>query len=197
MDDAGDRRLKWIDFDDSLRHARAMHGRTFPIRVSDAAARRSGGTLRLPALLLPRLAPNAVWKNLDSRVFAWIYGLGLLPDLLISLQTRDRQSGQPHAHILVAAIYEGERYLVSMLGESSNWVQDVRATGGAACIRRRRTYPVVLTEVPPDKGAPILRAWCQVASSGRRHLPVSYDAPISAFEAIASDYPDFRIDPMP
>jgi hypothetical protein len=132
-----------------------------------------------------------------TRVFAWIYGLGLLPDLLISLQTRDRQSGQPHAHILVAAIHEGERYLVSMLGESSNWVQDVRATGGAACIRRRRTYPVVLTEVPPDKRAPIRRAWCQVASSGRRHLSVSYGAPISAFEAIASDYPDFRIDQMP
>lgn len=33
------------------------------------------------------------------------------------------------------------------------------------------------------------------ATSGRKHLPVPYDAPVSAFEAIAGDYPVFRIDP--
>jgi hypothetical protein len=44
--------------------------------------------------------------------------------------------------------------------------------------------------------APILKAWCQIATSGRRHLPVPYDAPISAFETIVTDYPVFRIDPF-
>lgn len=39
-----------------------------------------------------------------------------------------------------------------------------------------------------------LKAWVQVATSGRHHLPVSPDAPIPAFEAIAGDYPVFRID---
>jgi hypothetical protein len=58
-------------------------------------------------------------------------------------------------------------------------------------------HPVVLTEIPPDERAPVLKAWCQVAKSGRRHLPVSYDAPLSAFEAIATDYPVFRIDAVP
>ena len=53
---------------------------------------------------------------------------------------------------------------------------------------------LVLTEVKVAERAPILKAWCQFATSGRQHLPVSHDAPISAFEAIAGNYPVFRID---
>ena len=83
-----------------------------------------------------------------------------------------------------------------MLGEGSNWVQDIRATNGAAYLQRISRRPVVLTEIPTAERAPILKAWCQVATSGRRHIPVPYDAPISAFEAIAIDYPVFRIDPF-
>jgi hypothetical protein len=129
-----------------------------------------------------------------TRVFAWAAGLGLLPAVLVCLRTKDWRDGRLHAHVLVAVTYEGQRYLVSMLGEGSNWVQDVRATNGAAYIQRGGTRPVVLTEIPPAKRAPVLKVWCQVATSGRRHLPVPYDAPVSAFEAIATDYPVFRID---
>ncbi len=132
-----------------------------------------------------------------TRVFACAAGLGLLPEVVVSLRTKDRQSGRLHAHVLVAATYKSQRYLVSMLGDGSNWVQDVRAAKGAAYIKRGGTHPVVLTEIPPDKRAPILKAWCEVATSGRRHLPVAYGAPVSAFEAIAADYPVFRIDPAP
>ena len=82
-----------------------------------------------------------------------------------------------------------------MLGDNSEWVKNVRATDGAVFIKRGRSRPARLTEIPPEERAPILRAWCQVATSGRKHLPVPYDAPVSAFEAIAGDYPVFRIDP--
>jgi hypothetical protein len=84
-----------------------------------------------------------------------------------------------------------------MLGEGSNWVQNVRAMNGAAYIQRVVIRPVVLNEIPAAQRAPILKAWCQIATSGRRHLPVPYDAPVSAFEAIAPDYPVFRIDAVP
>jgi hypothetical protein len=114
--------------------------------------------------------------------------------MLLTLQTNDRRSGRVDATILVVATYQGEHYLVSMLGEGSDWVQNVRAAGGRACIKRGRSRPVQLTEIPPRERAPILKAWSQVATSGRHHLPVSHDAPISAFEAIAGDYPVFRID---
>jgi hypothetical protein len=127
---------------------------------------------------------------------AWVSGLGLLPRILLTLQTKDR-SGRICATILVVATYQGQRYLVSMLGEGSEWVKNVRAAGGIAAIKRGRSQPVQLTEIPRDERASILKAWSQVATSGRHHLPVSHDAPISAFEAIAGDYPVFRIDPAP
>ena len=82
-----------------------------------------------------------------------------------------------------------------MLGDGSEWVRNVRAAGGEAFIKRSRSRPAMLTEIPPRERAPILKAWCQVATSGRQHLPVPHDAPVPAFEAIAADYPVFRIDP--
>lgn len=132
--------------------------------------------------------------RLWSRAYAWVSGLGLLPRMLLTLQTSDRSSGRVTSTILVVATYQGQRYLVSMLGEGSEWVQNVRAAGGRASIKRGRSRPVQLTEIPPHERASILKAWAQVATSGRHHFPVSHDAPISAFETIAGDYPAFRID---
>ena len=129
-----------------------------------------------------------------SRGFAWIAGLGLTPPILVSLLVRSRHDGHLCPAILVAANYQGQRYLVSMLGEASEWVQNVRAAGGAAFVKRGRTRPVRLTEIPPAERAPILKAWSLVATSGRKHLPIPPDAPTASFEAIAPDYPAFRID---
>ena len=132
--------------------------------------------------------------RLWSRAYAWVSGLGLLPRMLLTLQTNDRSSGRINSTILVVARHQGQRYLVSMLGEGSEWVQDVRAAGGRASIKRGRSQPVQLTEIPPHERASILKAWAQVATSGRHHFPVAHDAPVSAFESIAGDYPAFRID---
>ena len=129
-----------------------------------------------------------------AKAFAWIAALGLTPPLLVTLQVKSQASNRLYSTVLAAANYQGQRYLVSMLGNSSNWVKDVRGTQGKAFIRRGRSRPVVLTEIPPEERAPILKAWCQVATSGRRHLPVQGGAPLTAFHAIASDYPVFRID---
>ena len=131
-----------------------------------------------------------------SWALAWLSGLGLTPPLLVNLQVRGRSSGRLRTTVLVATIHEGQRYLVSMLGDGSDWVRNVRAARGEAFIKRGRSRPVVLTEIPSTERAPILKAWCQLATSGRQHLPVSNDAPIAAFEGIAKDYPVFRIDPV-
>jgi len=131
-----------------------------------------------------------------SRAWAWLCGLGLAPRTLVTLQVMNRNSARLEATVLVVATYEGQRYLVSMLGDGSEWVQNVRAAGGKALIKRGRSHPVLLTEIPHRERAPILKAWCQVATSGSKHLPISHRAPTSAFEAIARDYPAFRIDPV-
>lgn len=130
-----------------------------------------------------------------SGTWAWVSGLGLTPQILLILQVKDRSTGRLRANILAVARYQAQRYLVSMLEDNSEWVQNVRAAGGKTFIKRGGSHPVMLTEIPAKGRASILKAWCQVATSGRQHLPVSYQASISDFEAIAEYYPVFRIDP--
>ena len=131
-----------------------------------------------------------IWNN----AYAWLSGLGLTPQALVTLQVKARSDGRTASVILVGANYQGRKYLVSMLGDESEWVKNVRASEGKAFIKRGRTWPILLTEIPPEQRAPILKAWSQVATSGRKHLTVSHEAPLSEFEAIATDHPVFRID---
>lgn len=133
--------------------------------------------------------------KLVTGILAWVSGLGILPPVLVTLQVRGRRSGRLRSKILVVAEYEGQRYLVSMLGNNSEWVRNVRAAGGEAFVKRGRSRPVRLTEIPAAERAPILKEYCQVATSGRYHFPVAYDAPIEEFRAVAERYPVFRIDP--
>lgn len=131
----------------------------------------------------------------SNRIWAWICGFGFTPDSLITLQVRNRSNGRLGSTILATVSHEGSRYVVSMLGENSEWVKNLRAAAGHAVIKRGRLYPVTFTELPPQDRAPVIKSWCQVAPSGRQHIPVPYDAPVSAFESIAAHYPVFRIDP--
>jgi len=53
------------------------------------------------------------------------------------------------------AHYEGQRYFVSMLGDGSEWVQNVRTSSREAFVKRGRSSLVILTEIPPEARAPI------------------------------------------
>ncbi len=90
-------------------------------------------------------------------------------------------------------LMNGERYLVSMLGKDANWVQNIQAAGGKARLRHGISEQVILEEVAIDQRAPILKRYLKLAPGARPHIPVSKDAPISDFEAIAADYPVFRV----
>ena len=136
-----------------------------------------------------------LWGRISNSVWAWFTSLGVLSPALLTLQVADRRTGQSRSTVLAVVEHEGNRYLVSMLGDTSEWVQNIRAAVGKAFIKRGSAIEVRLIEIPVEARAPVLRAWCQVALSGRRHLPVPYDAPVEAFEAISPDYPVFRIDP--
>lgn len=139
--------------------------------------------------------PTLVGRIWNS-AYAFVTGLGLTPEVLVTLQVKSWRDGRLGSTVLASARYEGHLYLVSMLGDGSEWVHNVRAASGKAFIRRGRARPVLLTELKSEERAPILKAWSQVATSGRKHLPVPHDAPLVDFEAIAADYPVFRIDPV-
>lgn len=131
--------------------------------------------------------------RITTRLWAWVTGLGIMPEIVTTLLVKDRKTGRLVGHVLVPVRLGEQTFLVSMLGDGSNWVRDVRAAAGAAFLKRGQAKPVTLIEVPAAERASILKAWCQIATSGRRHIPVAHDAPLAAFEAVAADFPVFRI----
>jgi len=133
--------------------------------------------------------------RLVNGALAWLSGLGLTPRVLLTLQVKGRRSSRLRTNVLVVTRRDGQRYLVSMLAEGSEWVRNVRAAGGEAFVKRGGLRRVKLTEVPVSERGPILKAYGDVATSGRHHFPVPHIAPVSEFDAVAERYPVFRIDP--
>jgi len=136
--------------------------------------------------------PNRV-AALLNRGLAMIGSAGLWPNRLVALEVRGRRTGRLISFPLMMADYQGERYLVAMLGEGANWAANVRAAGGLAVLRHGRREAVRLEEVDPRARAPILRRYLQVAPGARPHVPVDRRAPLAEFEQIAARYPVFRI----
>ena len=132
----------------------------------------------------------ARWLNAAS---AYIHGLGIAPNFLLTLEVRGRRSGQTIAFPLVMVLVDGERYVVSMLGEDAQWVRNVRAAAGRAVLRCGRRQPVVLDEVPPPQRARIIKAFLQRAPGARPHIRVDKDAPLAAFEPVAASIPVFHM----
>ena len=139
--------------------------------------------------------PNLLARGLNA-VWARVFATGRVPLPVATLEVVGRRSGRPVRLPVVIADLDGERYLVSMLGEDTNWVRNVRAAGHRAVLIQGRRTDVRLDEVPPDRRAPVIKRYCEVATSGRVHIPVDPGAPVSEFEAIASRYPVFRIVPL-
>ena len=109
--------------------------------------------------------PNRVAAALNW-FWAVIHALGVVPNYLITLEVRGRRSARIIRLPLVMAIVEGERYLVSMLGENVDWVRNARAAGGDVTLLYSRREEVHLEEVAADKRAPILKAYLKRAPGG-------------------------------
>lgn len=137
--------------------------------------------------------PNQLAKIINAG-WAFLHTLGIYPSRFVTLEVAGRQSGKIIRFPLAMIVLNGERYLVSMLGEEVNWVRNVRAAGGKARLRHGRSEQVLLVEVEVGQRTPILKAYLQIAPGARPHLPIDKDAPISEFEKIASQYPVFRLE---
>ncbi|HTP07641.1 MAG TPA: nitroreductase family deazaflavin-dependent oxidoreductase [Anaerolineae bacterium] len=137
--------------------------------------------------------PHTLAKILN-RGWAIVHSLGILPNYFVTLEVVGRQSGKVISFPLAMAVVNGERYLVSMLGEDANWVKNVWAAGGTATLRHGRTEHVLLQEVEVSQRAPILKVYLQRAPGARPHIPVNKDAPLAEFEKIAAQYPVFKVE---
>jgi deazaflavin-dependent oxidoreductase (nitroreductase family) len=161
--------------------AYALYSRTGAYRRGNRLFYRDGRPNRLGR------AAGDLWAAAADR--------GLSPSYLVSLETVGHRTGRRTAVPLVLADHGGERYAVSMLGERSPWVHNVRAAGGRAVLRHGGRREVHLVEVPAAERPPILKAYLARAVGGRPHIPVDPGAPLEAFERIAADFPVFRIEP--
>src|SRR5215217_4918103 len=135
--------------------------------------------------------PNRV-AQLLNRGWAMAHAAGLWPSRWVTLQVPGRRTGRTISFPLAVADYQGERYLVAMLGEGSSW----RATsgrrwsgcaapwpsrgrapgGGRSC--RAAAYP-----------APILVGGAGGSSPYTGRSP----CPVKDFERIAAQFPVFRV----
>jgi F420H(2)-dependent quinone reductase len=136
--------------------------------------------------------PNR-FARAQNRMSAVLFGAGLWPSRAAELAVRGRRSGRTVTFPVVIAELDGERYLVSMLGDDTNWVRNVRAAGGVAQLRHGRREDVRLVEVPVAERAPVLRHYLDVAPGARPHVPVPRGAPAEQFAAVADRYPVFRV----
>lgn len=136
--------------------------------------------------------PNR-FARLQNRSTAVAFAAGIVPKRAAALEIRGRRSGRVISFPVVIADFEGERYLVSMLGKHANWVRNLQAADGQAVLRHGRRETVHLDEVDSSVRAPILRRYLQVAPGARPHIPVDRRASLAEFGRIAPDYPVFRV----
>ncbi|MGE5291276.1 MAG: nitroreductase/quinone reductase family protein [Micromonosporaceae bacterium] len=132
-----------------------------------------------------------------AHLWARVFALGLMPRRWVTLEVAGRRSGRVVRFPLGMADWGGQWYLVPMLGERCNWVQNVRAADGRATLLRRRAVACRLVEVPVSERPPIIKRYLEKVPGARPHIPVSRHAPVADFQAIASRYPVFRVVPRP
>lgn len=137
--------------------------------------------------------PNRLARVLN-RISAIHFSTGLvLPTGAATLEVVGRRTGRQISFPIAITEHRGQRYVVAMLGENTNWVRNVRAAGGRAVLRHGRREGVHLDEVDVRARAPILRRYLEIAPGARPHLLVDRQAPLEEFERIAAQFPVFRI----
>jgi hypothetical protein len=115
------------------------------------------------------------------------------PAYMVELETHSPRSGRPNRVPVVIGAHAGNEYAVSMLGDRSVWVRNLRADGNAT-LRHGRRRAVRLVEVyATGEKAKAIKAYLRRAPGARPHIPIALDAPMEEFARIAADYPVFRI----
>jgi deazaflavin-dependent oxidoreductase (nitroreductase family) len=148
---------------------------------------------------------SSKYERVMNRVWYRFVAAGLVPERWpgkpvlgsTTVEVIGRKSGLMRCVPVTWVQFEGERYLVAMMGEESDWVHNARAMGGRVTLKRGRRRAVHLQEVPVDKRAAIIQAWYRRTGSStpRRYVGLDPKAALGEFEKIAPRWPVFRITP--
>jgi deazaflavin-dependent oxidoreductase (nitroreductase family) len=140
--------------------------------------------------------PGWFTKNVFNRLVALMTRAGVSVAGSRVLEVRGRKSGEWRRTPVNLLSFEGERYLVAPRGHTQ-WVRNMRASGGGRLILGRRVEPFAAVEVPDDEKVPLLRAYLKKWKweVGAFFGGVGPDAPDEELRSIAPDHPAFRIGP--
>jgi len=129
-----------------------------------------------------------------SRLLGTAFGAGIGPNQAATLEVRGRKTGRKISFPIVIVAYEGERYLVAMLGDKTNWVLNLRADNHAVLQRGTRENVSLVQDFSGNRAA-ILRRYLNLAGGARPFFPIDRRAPLGDFERIVDEYPVFRVAP--
>jgi deazaflavin-dependent oxidoreductase (nitroreductase family) len=148
---------------------------------------------------------KSTYERVMNRVWYRVVATGLVPRRWpgtpvlgsTTLEVLGRKSGVMRRVPVTWVEVGGERYLVAMMGEESDWVHNARAAGGRVTLKRGRRREAVLQELPVGERAPIIQAWYKRTGSStpRKYIGLEPSADLGAFEKISSRWPVFRITP--
>ena len=129
-----------------------------------------------------------------SRVLGIVFAAGIGPNQAATIEVRGRKTGRTISFPIVVVAHEGDRYLVAMLGDKTNWVRNLRADNHAVLQRGGRENVSLVQDFSGNRAA-ILRRYLEISAGARPFFPIDRRAPLDEFERIVEQYPVFRVAP--
>jgi deazaflavin-dependent oxidoreductase (nitroreductase family) len=138
--------------------------------------------------------PGWFTKNVFNRIVAGLARLGIGIAGSRVLEVKGRKSGEWRPTPVNPLEFEGDRYLVAPRGDTQ-WVRNMRISGGGRLVRGRRVEEFSATEVPEDERPPLLRAYLEKWKweSGAFFGGTGPNSSDEELRRIAPDHPAFRI----
>jgi deazaflavin-dependent oxidoreductase (nitroreductase family) len=139
--------------------------------------------------------PGWLTKTVLNPFVAWLARRGVSLAGSRVLEVRGRKSGEWRRTPVNPLDFNGGRYLVAPRG-NTQWVRNMRASGGGRLVRGRRVEEFTATEVPETERVPLLRAYLEKWKweSGAFFDGVGPDSGDDELRRIAPDHPAFRIE---
>jgi deazaflavin-dependent oxidoreductase (nitroreductase family) len=132
------------------------------------------------------------FKRLINQIMTWMARRGMGP--AVALTTTGRRSGQPRTVPVSPIVIDGAEYLVAPYGEVG-WVVNAREHPDAVLRKGRDERRVRLAEVGTEAPS-IIAAYYERERFPRRYMDLPESPTIDDFEASASIFPVFKVEPV-
>lgn len=147
-------------------------------------------------------APDASTSTPRFRSLGWRTGDAMVSVLARTgigpvhlLTTQGRRTGLAHTKPVVPVEHDARTWLVAPYGPVA-WVHNARASGTVELRHGRTTRRFAVREAPAEEAGPVLQRYLSVATKVQARFPVTKDAPVEDFVAVADRYPVFELVPL-